>query len=215
MDIRERQCLLTVLKHSSGGSYYIGEVDGISGPLTKAAILSFQKDYPGLTATGEADEATDKAMRHATCYGMPVMDEADIDVGNNSDKDTNVPTKTGDYWDEIEFFTEEEFDCKCGGRYCNGRPAKMREEVVRICDAARRHFGRLGYIISGLRCDQHNTNEGGVWNSQHKYGEACDLQIEGVSADQLLAFILEQPGVRYAYKINSTNVHFDIPKGKR
>jgi peptidoglycan hydrolase-like protein with peptidoglycan-binding domain len=200
MNVRERQCLLTVLKRSSGGSYYTGAVDGISGPLTRAAILAFQQDYPGLTATGEADETTDKAMRHAICYGMPVID---------------VENKTGTFWDEIEFFTEEEFDCKCGGRYCNGRPAKMREEVVRICDAARRHFGNPGHVISGLRCDQHNINEGGVWNSQHKYGEACDLQIEGVSADQLLAFILEQPGVRYAYKINGTNVHFDIPKGNR
>lgn len=26
---------------------------------------------------------------------------------------------------------------------------------------------------------------------------------------------LRQPEVRYAYKINSTNVHFDIPKGAR
>ena len=36
-----------------------------------------------------------------------------------------------------------------------------------------------------------------------------------VDGDELLAFFLRQPEVRYAYKINSTNVHFDIPKGAR
>lgn len=54
-----------------------------------------------------------------------------------------------------------------------------------------------------------------VHNSQHMYGEAMDIRINGVSGDELLAFFLRQPEVRYAYKINSTNVHFDIPKGAR
>lgn len=52
-------------------------------------------------------------------------------------------------------------------------------------------------------------------NSQHMYGETMDIRIDGVSGDELLAFFLRQPEVRYAYKINSTNVHFDIPKGAR
>ena len=52
-------------------------------------------------------------------------------------------------------------------------------------------------------------------NSQHMYGEAADVRIDGVSADSLLAFFQSQPGVRYTYKINSTNVHVDIPKGAR
>lgn len=52
-------------------------------------------------------------------------------------------------------------------------------------------------------------------NSQHMYGEAMDIRIDGVSGDELLAFFLRQPEVRYAYKIDSTNVHFDIPKGAR
>ena len=67
-------------------------------------------------------------------------------------------------------------------------------------------------MVSGLRCRQHNANSGGVENSQHMSGEAVDLRIDGVSADTLLAFVRSQPEVRYAYKINSTNVHFDIPR---
>ena len=65
----------------------------------------------------------------------------------------------------------------------------------------------------GAHCQRHNAAVGGVANSQHLAGEACDLAISGVSADALLAFLQAQPGVRYAYKINDTNVHFDIPKG--
>jgi hypothetical protein len=178
--------------------------DGLAGWRTLEAVGMYQEAM-GLPKTGIVDKATYGEI----CQWVgPVPDAADNHVG---DKDS----PTGTFLDEIEFFTEKEFACKCGGRYCNGYPARMREEVVRICDAARRHFGRPGHIISGLRCQIHNANEGGVANSQHMYGEACDLQIQGVSSDQLLAFILAQPGVRYAYKINGTNVHFDIPKGNR
>lgn len=178
--------------------------DGLAGWRTLEAVGMYQEAM-GLPVTGIVDKTTYGEI----CQWVgPAPDATDNTVGDKS-------SPTGTFWDEIEFFTREEFMCKCGGRYCNGYPAEMREEVVRICDAARRHFGRRGHIISGLRCQIHNANEGGVANSQHMYGEACDLMIEGVSSDQLLAFILAQPGVRYAYKINGTNVHFDVPKGNR
>lgn len=178
--------------------------DGLAGQRTMDAVKDYQKAM-GLPITGIVNKvAYESISQHAT----PAPGAADKIVGNKS-------APTGTFWDEIEFFDEEEFKCKCGGRYCKGYPARMREEVVRICDAARRHFGRPGHVISGLRCQIHNANEGGVANSQHIYGEAVDLRIEGVTADQLLAFIQKQPGVRYAYKINGTNVHVDVPKGKR
>ena len=171
--------------------------DGLAGWRTMDAVSAFQKAM-SLPVTGIVDKATHSGICDQI---VPV-----------SDLDT---TETGTFWDEIEYFTPEEFRCKCGGRYCNGYPARMREEIVRICDAARRYFGRPGHIISGLRCPIHNANEGGVANSQHMYGEACDLMIEGVSSDQLMAFIQSQSGVRYAYKINGSNIHVDIPKGNR
>lgn len=84
-----------------------------------------------------------------------------------------------------------------------------------LADRARANFDRPAHVISGLRCPEWNRIQGGVANSQHMYGEAMDIRIDGVSADSLLAFFQEQPEVRYCYKINSTNVHFDIPKGQR
>ena len=88
----------------------------------------------------------------------------------------------------------------------------MQEAVVKIADAAREHFGKPAHVISGLRCRQWNAHEGGVANSQHMYGEAIDLRIDGVDSETLRKFVATQPGHRYSYCINSTNVHFDINK---
>jgi len=46
----------------------------------------------------------------------------------------------------------------------------------------------------------------------HPFGSQ---DIQGVTAEQQYQFIRKQPEIRYTYKINSTNVHFDIPKGAR
>ena len=81
-----------------------------------------------------------------------------------------------------------------------------------ILDEARAHFGKPAHVVSGLRCLQWNAHEGGVANSQHMHGEAIDLRIDGVSAESLRQFVSTQPGHRYSYCINSTNVHFDINK---
>ena len=129
-----------------------------------------------------------------------------------SDEDSPA---TGTFWDGIVYFKRNEMRCKCGGRYCNGFPAEPQQLLMELADRARKHFGRPAHVVSGLRCARWNQIQGGVANSQHMYGEAMDIRIDGVSADELLAWMKQQPEVRYCYRINSTNVHFDIPKGKR
>ena len=192
MTVKQIQNLLQYL------GYYNGIPDGDFGPLSRQAVTDFQRAF-GLTADGDPGPETQKALTHAVAYGMPERKE---------------PEPAADWWDQIEFFKREEFKCKCAGRYCDGYPAEMQEKVVRIADAARKHFGRPAHVVSGLRCQEWNRLQGGVWNSQHRYGEAIDLRIDGVTADDLMAFVGTQP-IRYAYKINGTNVHFDIPEGKR
>lgn len=177
---------------------YTGHVDGIPGPLTREAVGRFQAAF-GLEADEIVGKATEEALRHSVTYGLP---ESDGDSVNS-------------WWDEIEYFTREELRCKCGGRYCNGFPAEPQELLLRLADKARAHFGRPAHVVSGLRCRVWNTAQGGVANSQHMYGEAMDIQIDGVSAPELCAFFKSQPEVRYTYEINGTNVHFDIPAGSR
>ena len=200
MTIKQQQHLLGYL------GYYNGQIDGQWGRMSTEACRSFQADY-GLTPDGICGTMTQKMLIGAIS-GTAAKVERHAEVVQEA---TGKP-KTGTFWDEIRYFTREEFRCKCGGRYCNGYPAEMQEAVVKIADAARAHFGRPAHVISGLRCRQWNAHEGGVANSQHMYGEAIDLRIDGVGSEELRQFVATQPGHRYSYCINSTNVHFDINK---
>ena len=195
MTAKEKQYLLGFL------GYYKGNVDGLWGKLSEAAAKDFREGF-GLAPGAEIDDA----LRHAVAYGMPARNVPDKNDGN----------VTETFWDEIEYFTREEFACKCGqyhAPYGDGFPAEPKEAMVHIADRIRRELGVPVTVISGLRCRQHNADSGGVVNSQHMDGEACDIRARNTTADALLDKVLSIPGVRYAYKINSTNVHFDIPKG--
>lgn len=172
------------------------EDDGLAGPATVKATKAYQEAH-GLPVTGVAD---DRTWVHFQLEAAP----------QPQDK-----PQAGTFWDEIEYFTREELRCKCGGRYCNGFPAEPQGMAVQLADRARKYFGRPAQNVSFLRCATWNAISGGVANSQHMYGEAMDICIPGVSADRLYSFLKQQPEVRYTYKINNTNVHFDIPKGVR
>lgn len=215
MNVKDRQCLLTFLKRSNGTSYYTGDVDGIYGRLSRKAIQDFQKDFGGLTVTGEADAVTDQAMIHAVAFGIPERDpEAESGATDNNvgGKEEN----TGSFWDEIEFFDPEEMKCKCGGKYCSGFPHEIQPLLMQILDRARRWSGHPIVIVSGLRCKEWNRIQKGVATSQHQYGEAADVYFYGVSANAALAWLQSQPDVRYAYRIEDcNNIHFDIqPVGR-
>lgn len=205
MNVKDRQCLLSFLRKSNGTSYYTGDVDGISGPLTRKAIQDFQNDFGGLAVTGEADADTDQAMRHAVAFGIPERDPAV--------EESNVG---GSWWDDIEFFTPDEMRCKCGGKYCDGFPHPIQPLLMQILDRARRWSGHPITVISGLRCPEWNRIQKGVSNSQHQYGEAADVYFYGVSPNAALAWAQSQSDVRYAYPIEgSNNIHLDIqPVGR-
>ena len=199
MTIKQKQALLAYL------GYYDGPLDGLWGEKSQRATIDFQRAYMAQEdVDGIFGAATEKRILEVIASGEKPKQES-----------VNVDTASPDWWKDIRYFTREECKCKCGGRYCNGYPAEMKESVMRIADAARKHFNAPADVISALRCQRHNANVGGVANSQHMYGEAMDIRIHGVSSVALYRFIISQPGVRYAYKINDTNVHFDIPKGSR
>ena len=166
------------------------KVDGLAGKKTMAATIWYQK-AKGLTPDGIAGEETLALIQKEA----PELEDT---------------TGSGDWWDEIEYFTREELKCKCGGRYCNGYPAEPQELAVRLADRARKHFGKTARNSSFLRCRQHNANSGGVANSRHMYGKAMDIYIDGVTANELYSFFKKQPEVRYTYKVDNRVVHFDI-----
>jgi uncharacterized protein YcbK (DUF882 family) len=201
MTVKQRQLLLAYL------GYYVGIADDEWGTLSKVACAAFQTDFGGITVDGYGGRETDKALKHAVAYDMFKVD-----------KDIDVPTKetTGSFWDEIEYFTRDEFRCQCGGKYCDGFPAEPKEQLVRTCDKLRKNLGVPITIVSGLRCPTWNQIQGGVADSQHMYGEAADIYAAGKSQLRVETELDNIGGVRYHYPINgSSNVHFDIPKGAR
>ena len=171
-----------------------------------SACTAFQQDFGGIQVDGKGGQETDKALRHAVAYDMFKVDET---------KEETVEA-AGSFWDEIQYFKREEFRCKCGGKYCNGFPAEPQEQLVRIADQLRKNLGVPVTIVSGLRCPTWNKIQGGVENSQHMYGEAADIYCRGISQLRVETELDNIGGVRYHYAISgSSNVHFDIPKGKR
>lgn len=183
--------------------------DGLAGPKTMAALALFQ-EAQGLPQTGRVDgETWDKLMQQVPAQEPTLEPVPEVDT---TDEDSATVVT---FWPGIVYFKRDEMRCKCGGRYCNGFPAEPQQLLMELADRARKHFGAPGHVVSGLRCSRWNQIQGGVGNSQHMYGEAMDIRIDGVTAYTLLAWMKKQPEVRYCYAINSANVHFDIPKGKR
>ena len=188
MTVRQKQCLLAYL------GYYVGEIDGVWGTLSKTATLAFQEDQ-GLNPDGIFGDSTAKAARKA------VYDEKVKETTTNNG---------GSFWDEIVYFDRSEFACHCGGKYCKGFPAEPQEKLIRVADRVRKNLGGTANVSSGVRCSRHNSNVGGVSNSRHLQGKAMDFSVAGKSAAQLLAEVQRHPEIRYAYAIDSSFVHMDI-----
>ena len=194
MTLQQIQNLLQYL------GYYTITVDGIWGPGTKQATKDFQA-AEGLEDDGIPGKLTQAALLDAVAKGRF--------------KQTSTQPETGDgtqplWWQDIRYFTREEFRCKCGGKYCNGFPAEPQEGMVRAIDNVREHFGKAFTPNSGVRCPTHNANVGGVSNSRHLYGKAVDFRVPGKTAAQVLDYLATLPGLGYCYAIDADNVHMDI-----
>lgn len=190
MIVRQQQLLLSFL------DYDVGTIDGITGPKTQAAIRKFQSDY-GISTTGIWNSQTENKIREV--------------IGNPEKEKKNTP---GDaFWNGIKYFTRDEFACKCkqyGKAYCNGYPVEPSQKLVKLAEKVRTHFNAPMTVSSGIRCKQHNINQGGVSNSRHTLGTAMDFAVRGKTAAQVLAYVKTLPEVAYCYAINSEYVHMDV-----
>lgn len=186
MTVHQKQCLLYYL------GYYVGNIDGNWGVLSKTATKAFQQDHD-LKADGIFGDATAKAVLEAVAKS-----------------DFKKAQTHPNFWDEIVYFDRSEFACHCGGAHCNGFPAEPEEKLIRVADAIRKKFGAAATVSSGVRCTKHNANVGGVSNSRHLSGKAMDFCVAGKSAAQLLAEVQKHSEIRYSYAIDSSFVHMDI-----
>ena len=78
-------------------------------------------------------------------------------------------------------FKVSEFACKhCGEN-------KIDQKVLNMAQELRDYLGVAVRVNSGYRCEVHNKNIGGVKNSKHVLGKACDLACELGSAKMFQA----------------------------
>lgn len=194
MTIKQKQALLLYL------GYYAGAVDGDWGKKSKEATEDFQT-AEGLTVDGDFGNKTEKAAISA--------------VTNGRFKKAAAKTETSNDWKNIKHFKKSEFACKCGGRFCNGYPAEIDMNMVKIADTIRARIGKPIPINSGIRCKTHNANVGGVGNSQHLFGIAADLgKPAGVTPTQMAAIAEELMPNTGGIGVYSWGIHIDTRKTK-
>ena len=157
---------------------------------------------------GDCGAETEKALKHAVCYGMPAKKV-----------ESTVTNKSG-FWKDIKYFTRDEFRCPCGK--CGGFPVEPKEALVRIVDEMRESFGKAVIIVppdghsggSGVRCQKYNDSlSGSAKNSRHVQGKAVDFSAPGVPASTIEAYLkklINDGRLRYWYKISSGSYHMDI-----
>lgn len=119
---------------------------------------------------------------------------------------------TADNCKDFKNFKYSEFKCKCKGKYCNGYPVPFSYELAKNLQNIRSHFGKPLTITSPLRCETWNSKQGGVKNSKHKKGWACDFYIKGVSYNTLAKYVKTLPYFNYCYRVkkNQDVIHYDI-----
>ena len=122
----------------------------------------------------------------------------------------NVDVDEYPEFDGIKYFKPYEFKCKCSDPDCIGKNMRMNHTLLVVADRVRERFGKPMTIISALRCPKHNAEVGGVAQSRHMAGKACDFSIHGESAQATFLFADQQPEIRYTYAITSTSTHMDV-----
>jgi uncharacterized protein YcbK (DUF882 family) len=75
--------------------------------------------------------------------------------------------KLTEFFDYHEFGISDETDISIS--------ENIKKLVVNVMEKIRAEYGMPIYITSGYRTPEHNKKVGGVANSQHIYGEACDF----------------------------------------
>lgn len=162
--------------------YYNGLIDGEYGSGTKAAAKAFQRAY-GLKQDGIIGALSEPMLIKAVAGEVEPID----------------------FWKTIKYFKKDEFKCKCG---CGADD--IEEQLVAVAERVREHYGKPITVSSGVRCVKHNKKVGGVSNSRHLSGKAMDFSVAGVPASTVLAYVKQQPEIRYTYAIDKSYVHMDI-----
>lgn len=106
-------------------------------------------------------------------------------------------------------FKVREFACKDGSDVIF-----VSDGLVQVLQAIRSHFGKPVTINSAYRTPAYNKKVGGETYSQHQYGVAADIVVNGVAPKDVAAYaetLLQNTG---GIGIYSTFTHVDVRKAK-
>lgn len=86
--------------------------------------------------------------------------------------------------------------------------------LVGVLQKVRDHYGKAVHINSAYRTEAHNSKIGGATYSQHKYGIAADIHIDGVTPKELAAYVETLLPTSGGIGIYSSFVHVDVRRTK-
>ena len=184
-----------------------GVVDGIFGTKTRSAVMDFQRKnglvVDGIVGPKTRNKLNEKLKPKAQSGNVKelqtILNQLGIDVGK-TDGIEGSKTRAGirrfqkifglavdgiagsktwvvlDKAKKIKHFKVREFACKhCG-------EIKIDINLLVKLEELRRAIGNRPIIInSGYRCPTHNKKVGGAKNSQHLYGKAADIRVNGMN----------------------------------
>ena len=190
----QKQALLAYL------GYYNGPLDGLWGEKSQQATIDFQRAYMEQTEVdGVFGAATEKRI---------------LEVIATGEEPKSVNVDTADWWQDIKYFTREEFRCPCGK--CGGLPVEPDEKMVRTVDAIRAKLGKPITINSGVRCQSHNDElPGSAKNSNHIKGMAADLHCNTATPAELKAAAEAVMGKTGGIGLYKWGIHVDVGKYSR
>ena len=181
--------------------YNAGPEDDDYGSKTTAAVKRFQEDFK-LAVDGIAGPDTCGRLERVIKECQKILGVAQDGLAGTNTKEAY------NRFNGIEHFKYVEFTCHCG---CGYNTVDIR--LVKILDEIRNHYGKPAIITSGVRCEKHNREVGGVQGSWHTKRKAADFYIEGISSSELNRYcsvLRDQGQLRYCYAIDSGAVHIDI-----
>ena len=106
-------------------------------------------------------------------------------------------------------FTVKEFACSDGTD-----TVFISLALVNLLQKIRDHFGKAVIINSAYRTEAHNKSIGGATYSQHKYGLAADIHIDGVTPKEIAAYVETLMPSSGGIGIYKSFVHVDVRQVK-
>ena len=102
-------------------------------------------------------------------------------------------------------FTVKEFACSDGTD-----TVFISLALVNLLQKIRNHFSKAVIINSAYRTEAHNKSIGGATYSQHKYGLAADIHINGVTPKEIAAYVETLMPSSGGIGIYQSFVHVDV-----